>query len=63
MRTLKAEGLGLRDWTCPVELIKALEAWIADDHEPYLHSALGYKPPRQVEREYHISHGTQLPAA
>jgi putative transposase len=63
MRTLKEECLGLRDWTCPFELIKALEAWIADYNEHYLHSALGYKPPRQFEREYHISHGTQLPAA
>jgi putative transposase len=63
MRTLQAEGLGLRDGTCPFTLIKALEAWSADDHEPYRHSALGYKPPRPVEREYHISHGTQLPAA
>jgi putative transposase len=63
MRTLKEECLGLRDWTCPVALIQALEAWIADDHAHYLHSALGYKPPRPFAREYHISHGTQLPAA
>jgi putative transposase len=63
MRTLKEACLGLRDWTCPFALIKALEAGIADYNEHYLHSALGYKPPRQFEREYHISHGTQLPAA
>jgi hypothetical protein len=44
-------------------LIKALAAWIADYNDHYLHSVLGYKPPRQFEREYHISHGTQLPAA
>jgi len=63
MRTLKEECLGPRAWTCPFEWIKALEAWIADYNEHYLHSALGYKPPRQFEREYHFSHGTQLPAA
>jgi hypothetical protein len=31
--------------------------------EHYLHSALGYKPPRQFEREYYTSHGTQFTAA
>jgi putative transposase len=63
MRTLKEECLWLKEWTCPLELTKALAAWIADYNEHYLHSALGYKPPRQFERDYHRSHGTQLPAA
>ena len=63
MRTLQEACLGLRDGTCPFALIKALEAGIADDHEHDLHSALGSKPPRQFAREYHIRHGTQLPAA
>ena len=31
--------------------------------EHYLHSALGYKPPRQFEQEYHTSHRTQFTAA
>ena len=63
MRTLKEECLWLREWTCPFDPITALDAWIADYNEHYLHSALGYKPPRQFEREYHASHGTQFTAA
>jgi putative transposase len=45
MRTLKKE------WSCPSKLIKELEDWIASDNEHYLHSALGYKTPRQFERD------------
>jgi putative transposase len=63
MRTLKEECLWLTEWTCPFELINALEAWIADYNEHYLHSALGYKPPRQFEREYHTCHSTQFAVA
>ena len=63
MRTLKEECLWLREWTCPLELFEALTRWINQYNEHYLHSALGYKPPRQFERAYHSSHGTQLPAA
>jgi putative transposase len=63
MRTLKEECLWLQEWTCPLELFEALTRWINPYNEHYLHSALGYKPPRQFEREYHSSHGTQLPAA
>jgi transposase InsO family protein len=32
-------------------------------NEHYVHSVLGYKPPRQVEQTYHTSHGTQFTAA
>lgn len=63
IRTLKEECLWLQEWTCPFILVSALEAGIADYNEHYLHSALGYKPPRQFEREYHLSHGTQFVAA
>jgi transposase InsO family protein len=63
IRTLKEECLWLQEWTCPFSLASALEAGIADYNECYLHSALGYKPPRQFEREYHLSHGTQFVAA
>jgi putative transposase len=63
MRTLKEECLGLTEWTCPFELINALEVWIADYNEHDLHSALGYKPPRQFEREYHTCHSTQFAVA
>jgi putative transposase len=63
MRTLKEECLWLTEWSRPAELIRALEAWIAYYNEHYLHSALGYKPPRQFERAYYLSHGTQFVAA
>ena len=63
MRTLKEECLWLQEWTCPFTLTSALERWIADDNEHYLHSALGYKSPRQFEREYHMSHSTQSAVA
>ena len=57
MRTLKEECLWLHEWTCPFTLARALEKWIDDYNEHYLHSALGYKPPRQFEREYHSATG------
>jgi putative transposase len=63
MRTLKEECLWLHEWSSPFTFISALERWIDDDNEHYLHSTLGYKPPRQFEREYHLSHGTQFVAA
>jgi putative transposase len=63
MRTLKEECLWLKKWTCPLALMRALEDWITDYNENYWHSGLGYKPPRQFERNYHLSHGTQFPAA
>ena len=63
MRTLKEECLWQHAWTCPVTLARALETWSEDYHAHDLPSALGYKPPRQFERDYHRSHGTQLPAA
>jgi putative transposase len=56
MRTLKEECLWLQEWTCPLALVSALTVWIADYHAHYLHSALGYKPPRQFEQEYSTSH-------
>jgi transposase InsO family protein len=63
IRTLKEECLWLHEWTCPLTLASAFETWLEDYNEHYLHSALGYKPPRQFEREYHLSHGTQFVAA
>ena len=63
IRTLKEECLWLQEWTCPFTLASALEVGIADYNERYLHSTLGYKPPRQFEREYHLSHGSQFVAA
>lgn len=63
MRTLREECLWLREWTCPIALVSTLEAWIAYYNEQYLHSALGYKPPSQYEREYYSRHSPPFAAA
>jgi putative transposase len=42
MRAMEEESLWLREWTCPFELITALDLWITTDNDQYLHSALGY---------------------
>jgi putative transposase len=63
IRTLQEEGRWLQEWTCPLALARALKTWSDDDNEHDLHSALGYKTPRQIERAYHTSHGTQFTAA
>jgi hypothetical protein len=63
MRPLKEACLRQQEWTCPFICASVLKTWIDDANEHYLHSALGYKPPRPFERDYHLSHGTQLPAA
>jgi transposase InsO family protein len=63
IRTLKEECLWRQEWTCPVALISALTAWIDDYNAHYLHSARGYKPSRQFEREYYTSHSPRFVAA
>jgi transposase InsO family protein len=44
-------------------MVESLERWIADYNEHYLHSALGYKTPRQFERDYHCGRSTQFARA
>jgi putative transposase len=63
MRTLKEACLWLQEWTSPFALIRALEVWITDYHEHYLHSALGYQSPSQFERHDYLSHRTPFAAA
>ena len=63
IRPLQEECLWLQEWTCPFALIQAFEGRVADDKEPDLHSALGYMPPAQVERDYDRSHGPPFLAA
>jgi transposase InsO family protein len=62
MRTLKEELLWLREWTSARELERALAAWVDWYNTRYLHSALGYRTPCQVEQQ-HLSHSTQVVAA
>lgn len=63
MRTLKEELLWLRELTTPQELERALAAWVDWCNTRYLHSALGYRTPSQVEQEYRASRSTQSVAA
>jgi putative transposase len=63
MRTLKEECLWLQEWRCPLALANTLGTWISYYNEQYLHSALGYKPPLQYEREYYSRHSPPFAAA
>jgi putative transposase len=63
MRTLKEECLWLQEWTCPLELMHALKDWLAHYNEHYLHSALGYRSPRQFERDSLNHHSPPFVAA
>jgi putative transposase len=63
MRTLKEECRWLQEWANPSVLISALDSWIANYNEHYLHSSLGYQSPKQFERHDHLSHGTPFLAA
>ncbi len=63
MRTLKEELLWRREWTSPLEFEQALAAWIESYNTRYLHSALGYRTPCQVEQQHRTSHSTQFVAA
>jgi len=60
MRTLKEELIWLREWTSPLELEQALVAWITWYNTRYLHSALGYRTPCQLEQQ--LSRSTQFVA-
>jgi hypothetical protein len=62
MRTLK-ECRWLKEWTCPLTRLRAIEDWLAHYNEHYLNSALGYQSPRQFEREYFNRHRPLFVAA
>ncbi|MCP9454580.1 MAG: hypothetical protein NNA18_00540 [Nitrospira sp.] len=61
--TLNEERLWLREWTSPLELEQAFTAWVEWDNTRYVHSALGYRTPCQVEQQPRTSHSTQFVAA
>ena len=52
MRTLKEELCWLRQWQSVNELKTALDAFVENFNEGYLHSALGYKTPNRFEQEH-----------
>jgi transposase InsO family protein len=59
-RTMKEELIWLREWTSPFEFVDELKNWIQAYNFSYLHSALGYKSPKQFEEEYRRSLFTPL---
>jgi putative transposase len=63
IRTFKEEYLWVQEWSDPFQVISTLGNWIEDNNKHYLHSALGYKTPRQYERDHHSRHSPAFPAA
>ena len=51
-RTLKEEVVWTREYQSMPQLEKALKEWVEYYNTRYLHSALGYRPPVQIEQEY-----------
>jgi putative transposase len=52
IRTTKEECLWLEEWRNPFELANHFKTWAENFNVSYLHSALGYKTPQQMETEY-----------
>ncbi len=53
IRTMKEELFWLREWKSERELSHELDKWIKYYNTSYLHSALGYRTPIQLEEEYY----------
>jgi len=52
IRTMKEELFWLREWDNEREVTQELHKWVQYYNRSYLHSALGYKTPAQIEAEY-----------
>jgi putative transposase len=63
MRTRTEECLWLHEWSCPLELMRALKDWLAQDNEQDLPSAWGDHAPRQGERNDFNHHSPPFVAA
>jgi len=63
MRTIKEELIWLREWRDPFELSDEVSRWIVEYNESYLHSALGYRTPNQMEETYNLTTRTLLKSA
>jgi transposase InsO family protein len=59
-RTLKEELLWLREWHSPFDLADAMGIWVEGYNRSYLHSALGYRSPLEVQEDYNNSQPTLL---
>jgi len=56
IRTMKEELFWLREWENERELSLELDKWVDYYNKNYLHSALGYRTPIQIEEEYYRNH-------
>jgi transposase InsO family protein len=63
MRTTKEELLWVREGRHPYEVSAAVGHWIEQYNKSYLHSALGYRTPNQVEETYNLTTRTLLEIA
>jgi len=52
MRTIKEELIWLKEWSSHDEVNKALQEWVENYNESYLHSTHGYRTPNWVEGNY-----------
>jgi putative transposase len=52
MRTIKEELIWLKEWSSHDEVNKALQEWIRNYNEKYLHSTHGYRTPNWMEENY-----------
>jgi putative transposase len=62
-RTIKEELFWLREWKGEAELSKELDKWVQYYNSSYLHSAHGYRTPKQAESKYYRNHASYLNAA
>jgi transposase InsO family protein len=60
MRTIKEELIWLREWRDAYELSAAVAKWIEQYNESYLHLALGYRTPNQMDVTYNLTTKTLL---
>jgi hypothetical protein len=59
----KASRSSREEWTCLLELRRALKAWLTHDNEHDRHFALGYQAPQQCERDDLNRHSPPFVAA
>ena len=52
IRTLKEELFWIKEWQGIKQVENALDEWVNNYNKNYLHSALGYRPPEWIEKNF-----------
>jgi len=60
---MKEELFWLREWSTEREISIELDKWVQYYNRSYLHSALGYRTPAQVENEFYQNKNSDKNAA